>query len=414
MRILWLKNELLHPVDKGGKIRTYQMLKQLKREHRLTYLTLDDGASLPDARERADEYCDELIRVPYNLTKKFSARFYAELALNMASRVPYAIKKNESAEMRRRITEMVGQGSVDLLVCDFLAPSINVPRSLGCPTLLFQHNVESMIWLRYYETETNKAKKSYFYSQWRKMYSYEREACSRFDAVAAVSSNDRDQMRQEFAVANVYDVPTGVDTEYFHPLGGEPDAAGLVFTGSMDWMPNEDSIIYFAEQILPIIESSVPDVKLTVVGRDPTRRLLSLAQANPRIRVTGRVEDVRPFIGAAAAYVVPLRVGGGTRIKIYEAMAMAKPVISTAIGAEGLPVRDGKEIFLADTPGDFAQKVIRVLRDRSLAKRVGEQARALVSERFGWGAAVDEFLNVCEHAVAVKPQAIKTGRATAA
>jgi glycosyltransferase involved in cell wall biosynthesis len=205
-------------------------------------------------------------------------------------------------------------------------------------------------------------------------------------------------MREAFGLQEIYDVPTGVDTDYFRPLGGAAANPELVFTGSMDWMPNEDAIHYFAEQILPRIACEIPDVTLSVVGRNPSPSLRALAAANAHIKVTGGVPDIRPYVDRAAAYVVPIRIGGGTRLKIYEAMAMDKPVISTRVGAEGLPVRDGEELLLADDPEGFARAVIRTLNDARLAGRLGRRAGALVRERFGWDRAAARFIEVCERA----------------
>jgi hypothetical protein len=323
VRILWLKTELLHPVDKGGKIRTYNMLKALKRNHGITYLTLDDGTADSQARELASEYCDELVCILHRRREKFTTGFYVDLVLNLASDLPYAIKKYESAEMRREIEKRIG--SFDVLICDFLAPAVNVPHGLDCATVLFQHNVEAMIWKRHYEIQTNPAKKTYLFRQWRKMFDFEAKTCPQFDCVAAVSREDREMMQQQYGVTNVYDVPTGVDTDFFRPTGRRAQKPhNLVFTGSMDWLPNEDAIRYFTEQIMPRIKQTVPGVTLTVVGRDPYPALLELSKRDPSVIVTGRVDDVRPYMEEASVYIVPLRIGGGTRLKIYEGMAMGK------------------------------------------------------------------------------------------
>ena len=315
MHILWLKTELLHPVDKGGKIRTYQMLKELKRDHQITYLTLDDGSAAVDAREKATEYCHEVISIPHYTSAKFSAAFYSELASNLLSPLPYAIKKYDSAPMREQIVQLGASRSFDCIVCDFLAPAVNVREDLPCPTVLFQHNVEAMIWKRHYEVQTNPLKRAYLRGQWHKMRDFERESCRRFDTVVTVSREDREMIRREYEAEDVYDVPTGVDVEFFQPSGAvAPAANNLVFTGSMDWLPNEDAIRYFTEQIMPMIRQKISDVTLTVVGRNPYPSLLELSKRDNSIVVTGRVDDVRPFIEKAAAYVVPLRIGGGTRI----------------------------------------------------------------------------------------------------
>ena len=399
MNILWLKTELLHPVDKGGKIRTYNMLKQLKRDHRITYLTLDDGASA-DAIAGADEYCHELIRIPHAGRTKFTPAFYSDLLFNVPSALPYAIAKYKSSEMRSRINERLSRGDVDVLICDFLTPAVNLDFSFDCPTVLFQHNVEAMIWKRHYQVQKNPVKKLYLYAQWLKMRAFEERLCRKFDAVIAVSAEDRDQMRADYSVDAVFDIPTGVDTEFFRPTGvTEHDPMNLVFTGSMDWLPNDDAIRHFTDDILPIVRRRVPNVSLTVVGRNPSPYLTELTRKDPSITVTGRVDDVRPYMEKAAAYVVPLRIGGGTRLKIYEAMAMEKPIVSTKVGAEGLPLHDGADLLLADDAQSFAEAIVQLLKEPELAKRIGTRAARTVRERFGWQRVATDFSQICANTV---------------
>jgi sugar transferase (PEP-CTERM/EpsH1 system associated) len=404
MRILWLKTELLHPVDKGGKIRTYQMLKELKRDHEITYLTLDDGAADKEARALATEYCHNLVCVSHRPRQKFTAGFYAELGLNLVSSLPYAIAKYRSPEMRRTILKLTRENVYDVIVCDFLAPAVNLPRDLPCPSILFQHNVEAMIWQRHAEVQTNTLKYTYLSGQWRKMQAFEGVMCRRFDRVVAVSREDCEMMQREYKVTAIDDVPTGVDTAFFRPRRAERrEPRNLVFTGSMDWLPNEDAIRYFTTQIMPLIKKKLPDVTLTVVGRNPYPALVELSKQDPSIIVTGRVDDVRPYMERAAAYVVPLRIGGGTRLKIFEAMAMEKPIVSTTIGAEGLPVQPESDILLADTPETFAAAVVRVLEDDEFAFHLGRRSAKLVREQFGWNRVARRFAEICEQATV--PQA---------
>jgi polysaccharide biosynthesis protein PslH len=410
MHILWLKTELLHPVDKGGKIRTYHLLRELKRSHRVTYLTLDDGTADEQCRRRAHEYCDDLICVPHRRAQKFSARFYLDLLVNLFSPVPYFISRYQSLPMRGAIAEQSALRKPDVVVCDFLMPSINVPPNLPCATVLFEHNIEAIIWKRHFETQRNPVKRAYLHAQWRRTYSFEKSSCQRFDQVIAVSDRDRATFEQEYGVLVVRDVPTGVDAAYYRPRDpGCREPHNLVFTGSMDWFPNEDAISYFVGKILPRVKESIPDVKLTVVGRDPSRRLRELSARDSSVVVTGRVDDVRPYLERAAAYVVPLRIGGGTRIKVFEAMAMQKPVVSTSVGAEGLPVIDGQHIILADTPEAFAAGVVRVLTDQQLARDLGSWGRGLVSEQFGWDRAARRFAEICEEASMARKTRVGTG-----
>lgn len=400
MRILWLKTELLHPVDKGGRIRTYAMLRELKKRHHITYLTLDDGTGAADALPRAHEYCHDVVVVPFTPARKRTAGFYVDLVRNLASPLPYFLDRYRSEPMRRAIAERFVRARFDLVVSDFLVPAVNLPRQVPAATLLFQHNVEAMIWRRHFEVQRNPLKKAYFYEQWRRARRAEGAACRRFDAVVAVSVEDAELLRQEYGLTRVAAVPTGVDTQYFRPsLRVQPEPRHLVFTGSMDWLPNVDAMTFFIREVLPLVRRRVPDVRLTIVGRDPDPRLSALVREQPRVSLTGGVPDVRPYVERAAAFVMPIRVGSGTRIKAYEAMAMEKPVISTSVGCEGLPVEGGQHLLIADAPADLADAVVRVLTDATLAHRLGRAAAALVRSQFGWDRAASAFEAVCRRAV---------------
>jgi glycosyltransferase involved in cell wall biosynthesis len=194
-------------------------------------------------------------------------------------------------------------------------------------------------------------------------------------------------------------IPTGVDVDYFRPMPVEETANSLVFTGSMDWLPNEDAILYFVDAILPLIKQQCPEVSLEVVGRSPSRKLQALSEAEKSIRLTGWVDDIRPFVARGSVCIVPLRIGGGTRLKIFEAMAMNKAVVSTSVGAEGLPVRPGENILLADAPQDFADSVVSLLRDPNQRRRLGTAARALVHESYGWPRVAESFARTLHSAV---------------
>jgi sugar transferase (PEP-CTERM/EpsH1 system associated) len=395
--IVWVKTELLHPVDKGGRIRTFHMLVELRKTHRVTYVCLDDGDASPDAVERAAEYCDELIRVPLRRTPKGTWRFYVDLARNLFSSLPYAVAKYESPELRREIERVVADGDVDVVVCDFLTPSLNVPTgSASVRSVLFQHNVEAMIWRRHADVPQNPIRRAYMTAQWRRMRTHERKECARFDHVIAVSPEDEQVMRADYGLSAVSSVPTGVDTRYFQR---DPSvvrsATELVFTGSMDWMPNQDAISYMVTEILPRIRERIPDVTLTVVGRNPPPAICALADQQPFITVTGSVPDVRPYLARGAVFVVPMRVGGGTRLKIYEAMAMGCPVVSTTIGAEGLPLTNGDTIVLADDPLRFSEEVVALLKAPQAAAALAERAERLVRSEFGWGKVAERFGAIC-------------------
>lgn len=400
MRLLWVKPELLHPVDKGGRIRTYHMLRAIRRRHHVTYATLDDGRSGPEAIDRADEYCQQLIRVPARLAPPGSPGYLTDLFRNLASPLPYAIARYRSAALQSQVERLTASGSVDLVVCDFLVSAVNLPPRLTCPALLFQHNVEAEIWRRRAVVAGNPVLRAYLERQRDRMIAYEAAACRRFDLVVAVSQPDAEHFRNRYHAPRVLAIPTGVDTEYFRPEGQVSRTPGaLVFVGSMDWSPNADGVLFFVEEVLPLLREAVAGVTLTVVGRDPGPRLRSLAETHPDITVTGTVPDVRPYLAKAAAMVVPLRVGGGTRLKIFEAMAMETPVVSTTIGAEGLPVRNGEHLRIGDSAAGLADACVRALREESATRAMAREAAALVRRRFGWDTVATEFLAACESAL---------------
>lgn len=394
MKILWVKTELLHPVDKGGRIRTYQMLREISREHHVTYLTLDDGDAAPDAVEKASEYSSELVRIPFSPPRKGSVGYFAALATNIFSSLPYAVSRYRSRALRDAISRLAPKS--DVVVCDFLAPAVNMPARLPVPTVLFQHNVEAMIWQRHAGVAGSPTRRAYMREQYRRMSAFESRACAQFSRTIAVSSQDANEMRTRYGATRVSHVATGVDVEYFTP--GERALKSkyeLVFTGSMDWMPNDDAMLWFLSDILPRIRSLLPSVSVTVVGRSPSQALQDAASKCGGVTVTGRVPDVRPFLERGSLFIVPMRVGGGTRLKIFEAMAMGIPVVSTSIGAEGLPLDDGETIVLRDEPADFAAAVIELLGDDASRVALGAAAMDLVRSRFGWQGVAREFVGQC-------------------
>lgn len=394
MKILWLKSELLHPVDKGGKIRTYQMLRSLAHLHHVTYLCLDDGSAAIDARTRAAEYSNSLITVSFSQTQKRGVRFFLDLFANLFSPLPYALWKYESNDFRRKLDDLAG--SHDLIICDFLTPSVSMRDELKKSAVLFQHNVEAMIWKRHAMVPQNVVRRAYMTLQWRRMERYESLQCRTFGKVIAVSEADQHQIQKDYGISSVTHVPTGVDLEYFQPTGKKMRAKWeVVFVGSMDWMPNEEGILWFVSEIFSLVLKEVPEASLTVVGRDPPQSILDLRRDNPAITVTGTVPDVRPFLEKAAISIVPLRIGGGTRLKIYEAMAMGSTVVSTTIGAEGLPVTDGQHLLLADSPEEQASAIVGLMRNQEQCARIATAARQYVEDNCSWDAVTNRFVESC-------------------
>ena len=394
MRILWIKTELLHPVDKGGRIRTYQMLKALARQHQVTYLCLDDGNAHPQAQELAAEYCQQLITVRFAPPPKSSLFYLSALFGNLFSSLPYAVQRYRSGELSLQIDQCAKHA--DVVICDFLTPSVNVSNQVASAAVMFQHNVEAAIWQRHATVPQNWLRKKYLTLQWQRMKSFEALECRRFRRVVAVSESDQETFERDYGVRDVRSIATGVDLEYFSPQPSvQRKPHELVFIGSMDWLPNDDGIRWFVEHVWPHLQSQIPDVHLTIVGRSPSVSLRRLAATRVGITITGSVPDVRPFLNQASISVVPLRIGGGTRLKIYEAMSMAVPVVATTIGAEGLPLVDGDHILIADDPAAQVNAIVALLSAPAKARKMAEAARNYVRNHFGWETVAAQFLQSC-------------------
>ena len=387
MRILWLKSDLLLPLDKGGKLRTWHLMRHLTRRHAITYLSFAEPGQPRADLDGMREVAERVITIPRRHPVKRSLRFYAGAARYVVDPLPYAVGRHRSARYRREVVRLLSSDTFDIVVCDFLPPVVNLPTQLPCPAVLFTHNVEAEIWRRHAESQTTAIGRWLYAAQCRRMLRFEGRTLVRFDGVLAVSESDSSTFSRLYPTAArrpIRVVPTGVDTQYFAAEApSRRESRQLVFTGSMDWLPNEDAVLFFCRSILPHIRAQEPETTFSIVGRAPTPAVRALA-ALPGVTVTGRVPDIRPHVREAAVVVVPLRIGGGTRLKIFEAMAMGRVVVSTPVGAEGLSLTNGTELLVAHDPADFAHAVVRLLRDPDLRAGLASAAQARVVNHFDW------------------------------
>jgi glycosyltransferase involved in cell wall biosynthesis len=399
MRILWVKVGGLWPLNTGGRQRSFHIVAELARRHYVTLLTTHGPGDDPQGLAESLPQCEEIISVAHAGAKRGSARFGLALLASWLSPYPVDLWRYRVPALRQEVLRRIGKAKVDLCVADFLAATPNVPLDGPVPVVHFAHNVEHLIWKRLRQVERSLWRRALLEVEWRKMRRYEARACTRAALTIGVSEGDRALLAATAPRALVSAIPTGVDTSYFMPNGSRERPGTLVFTGSMDWYPNEDAILHFMHAILPRVRQELPSVSLTVVGRNPTPRLLTAATA-AGIRVTGTVDDVRPYVAEAAVYIVPLRVGGGTRLKIFEALAMGKAVVSTTIGAEGLPLIPGEHFLQANDPAGFARAIVALLRNPERRRALGTAGRRLVEERYSWYQVTREFEARCREVVA--------------
>lgn len=400
MKILWVKAGKLLPVDTGGKIRSYNILRRLAARHDVTLLSYYSG-------ERDQAYQQDIVEhLPGALTVHTGVLDSNRLANGLDylkklwNPAPYAVTKFTSPKVQRKVAELFSKRRFDVAVCDFLAASLNFPRLLETPTLLFQHNVESSLWRRQAQHEPGLANRMVFKLEAAKMLRYESAALSRFHHVIAVSENDRQLMSSMTEASRISVVPTGVDLQQYRAAreGSNESVADplLVFVGSMDWEANIDAVDYFCREIWPAVKRAVPGTRFRIVGRNPHARVNKLASDS--IEVTGTVASVIEHYRDASVNIVPLRIGGGTRLKIYEAMAMGKATVSTSIGAEGLDVNDGTDILIADSPEKFAESIIALLTKEHLRQQI-EKGASEQAARYDWSVITDRFEEVLEQVI---------------
>jgi len=329
--------------------------------------------------------------------RKYSSRFYLELLANQFTSWPYFLAKCNTADFRRTVGALGCAKSFDLIFCDFLQTAAPLRGLTALPKVLFEHNVESRLRKRKWQGEQQPLRRLIYGRECWKTSLIEADVCRSFDHIITVSDEDRQTLEREFGVTRSSTIPTGVDTEFFRPFREKPQPGRLAFVGSMDWDPNEDGAAWFLTDIYPRIRLAVPNASFAIVGRRPSPRLRAMAEKHPNVEITGQVPDVRPHLAKAEVVVVPLRVGGGTRIKIPEAMAMAKAVVSTPIGAEGLPFHDGRQIRIAEQADQFARAVVELLNNVSLRDSIAQAARDEVVNHHGWEPVVAKVEHILEH-----------------
>jgi len=381
LNILIIDEEFPYPQDTGKCIRSFNLARGICDTHRVSYLAYGDSAS------EAFKYMQNQGMTPHTVPpvdrRKTGWRFYCRLLANLFSRYPYIVTSHYSRLFRNKVLELAKSGFYDIVICEWTPYAIFIKDIPKLKKIIVAHNIESSIWARYEANASNPLTRLYISIQRKKIEAFERRCFSWANGATAVCKKDAEVIKGFRVSCPVEIIENGVDVSYFKPWHQPADGNMIVFTGAMDWRPNQDAATYFVNEILPLIRQRRPLVKLAFVGRQPPKHILKLAKI-PGVAVTGTVDDVRPYIAKAALCIVPLRIGGGSRLKILEAMAMEKPVVSTSIGAEGLQVRDGKNILIADSPEDFAKAVLICLDDVDLRKSLAIQGRRLVETNYRW------------------------------
>lgn len=386
LRVVILDEELPYPANSGKRIRTLGLVTRLACRHDITYICHrnQEEAEIEPAQNYFAQCGIDTLVLNRAIPAKSGPSFYARLAGNLLSPNPYSVQTHASRELREAIHSQVASGEVDLIQAEWTPYAHRLREVHDVPWIVMAHNVESLIWQRYHEMESSRLKRWYIGRQWKKFQAFEKDVFGRTDRVVAVSRPDAELARTQFEAPRVDVVDNGVDVDYFHPADVEREPNRLLFLGSLDWRPNLDAVTLLLEETFPNILSRTPNSHLDIVGRNPPTWLRQQADAISHVELHANVPDVRPFLWRAGMLVVPLRIGGGSRLKILEALATGCPVLSTRVGAEGLDLIPGEHFCQADTPQDMAGAVAHWINHPEQALACAATGRAQTIQQYSW------------------------------
>ncbi len=386
LRVVVIDEELPYPPNSGKRIRSLNLITRLAKRHDITYICHRNHNE--NEIQPAIEYLENCgirpIVVDRSIPQKSGLAFYARLAANLLSRKPYSVQIHNSRQLRKALREQLATGKVDLIQAEWTPYADCLRHVDDIPWVVMAHNIESLIWQRYHESESDFAKRWYINRQWRKFESFEKQVFAVASRVVTVSQPDADLARNQFTASHVDVVDNGVDIDYFHPAEVERNPNRLLFLGSLDWRPNLDAVASLLDQVFPRIAADAPLAQLDIVGRNPPDWLLERAASTANVDVHANVPDVRPFLWQSGLMVVPLRIGGGSRLKILEALATGCPVVSTRVGAEGLNLTPGKHFAEVSDLHDLPQAVLDWITHHKEAQTAAYAGRDRVIKQYSW------------------------------
>jgi len=399
MKVLLLTQVLPYPPDSGPKVKAWNVLKYLAHQHEVTLVSFVRGDQSDDVRQ-LEKYCRAVYAVPM---ERSALRDGLAMARSLFTGQPWMMVRDDRAAMRQLVDRLAAEEHFDVAHADQLNMAQYAARVPGARKILDAHNALWLLYKRLWDTMRPGPKKWLLGRDWRLLKRYEGQVCREFDAVLAVSEEDELALQEAIKCPlpgpppsskaptgegkDITVIPIAVDTDEVAPVERRPGADHILHIGTMYWPPNIDGVRWFIYQVYPHIRTQRPDVRFDVVGARPPQDLVSLGGNGSGINVTGYVADATPYLEQAGVMVVPVRAGGGMRVKILNALAQGLPMVSTTIGCEGITVQDGRHLLIADTPEEFAQATLRLLNDKSLADELGHNGRQLVQSTYDYRAA---------------------------
>ena len=381
MKILLLTQVLPYPPDSGPKVKTWNVLKYLARHHEVTLVSFVRGDQSAEI-EHLQQYCCGVFTVPMD---RGAVQDGLAMVRSILTGQPWMMVRDDREEMRHLVDRLARETSFDIAHADQLNMAQYAARVSGARKVLDAHNALWLLYQRLAQTMNAGPKKWLLNRDWRLLKQYEGQVCRKFEAVLAVSDEDKASLLEAAGKPlDIITIPIAVDTDEVPPVTRHAHADHILHIGTMYWPPNIDGIYWFIREVYPLIRARRPDVSFDVVGARPPQELLAQSGNSTGINVTGYVPDPTPYLQQAGVMIVPLRAGGGMRVKILNALAQGLPIVSTSLGCEGIAVTHDLDILIADSPADFAAAVLRVLEDPELAQQLGRNGRRLAEQTYDY------------------------------
>ncbi len=395
MNILWLSHLIPYPPKGGVLQRSYNLIKELSKDNTIDLVAFNQKnllkhiypsmtEAISDSKSALSSYCNKIhvFDIPCDTTthgKKLLA------AKSIFTFDPYTVNWLKSTEMDQFIYKLSNASNYDLIHFDTLSliPYKKYFTSDIC--VLDHHNIESHMMFRRASTETNFIKKVYFYQEALKIQRYEKKYCPDFNLHITCSHLDSKRLQEIIPKANIVDIPNGVDTNYFKPDDSATQTPNsLIFTGGLDWYPNKKAILFFIREVWPTLNKKVPDICVNIIGKNPPQELVALSKNDSRVKLHGFVDDIRDYMNAAQVYVCPIDDGGGTKLKILDALAMSKSIVANPVACEGIDVSNNSDVLFAQTPDDYIEKIMYLFSNPSESKRIGKNSRKLIESKYSY------------------------------
>jgi polysaccharide biosynthesis protein PslH len=394
MNLLVIASMLPYPFDNGALARLFNLYSRLGKNHRITWVC-PIWKGTEDHVAGAMQFCERVVELPRSDQRPLPTMGWRYLLLRAVA--PFHWERLfvycfgyvnspgmywiiQTPERLNLVKQLVAENQFDAILCEFEGNAELTPPSIQCPKLLMTHNVQSSIFKRRKVYGMSWEDRLFFWPEYLKVRGYEKKNYQNFNLAIAVSKEDKKELKSHVPDLPIEIIPNGVDVDFYQPSTKIPDQKNLVFIGNYTYPPNEDAALYFCQEILPLIQKSIHDITVTFVGKNPPHPITILHG----VEATGFVDDIRPYLSRAAIVIVPIRAGGGTRLKILDALSMGKAIVSTSLGAEGIDVRHGEDILIADTPKDFADRVVELVENPELRKKLEVNGRELAKKKYDW------------------------------